>query len=372
MNSQEVNSIIQHYPNIQILNAEQEVKIATKMDNAMQKLAQCLLVKEQLIDQVSDILLAQYQSSPVLDEFLTQYDIWLLTHHLQVSNKHINTNEHTDKTTLSASLIRLQCDRSHVFNFLLAQVNQIEVPLSKYAKSLKADYQNSRNQLVQANMRLVMHIAKRFAGKGVDTEELIQEGSIGLIKAAEKYNLNKGFRFTTYAYWWIQQAIRSALSQKRSAIRIPINTSDRIIKIIAAKQSHYNRYELNPTLKQLQELTGLTQEQILTVSNVGNLTVSINAPIYEDGLTLEDTLSSEDYSSTHSNDKMLSINDIESLKGIINKLPKRQQSIVYLYHGIGINDCLSFGEIAPQIGVSLERTRQLYHKSIAFLKEQTE
>jgi RNA polymerase primary sigma factor len=212
-------------------------------------------------------------------------------------------------------------------------------------------------------------MAKRYANKGVDTEELIQEGSIGLIKAAEKYNLNKGFRFTTYAYWWIQQAVRSALSQKRSAIRIPINTSDRIFKLESAKQQHYNYHGKFPTVKELQKITGLKKEQINAVQNIGNLTLSINTPMYEDGLTLEEVLLPEDNERSHSNATMLASNDSEYVKRIIKKLPKRQQKIVYLYHGIGINDSLSFGEIAPQVGVTLERTRQLYHKSITFLKE---
>jgi RNA polymerase primary sigma factor len=365
MNSEEANQLIQHYPKLQLLTAEEEAKIATKMDSAMEHLAQVLLIQEHLLEQVSDILVAQHQSSPVLDDFLTQYDLWLLTQHF----KPLIEGSPISKNSLSISLIRLQCDRSHVFNFLLSQVNKMSIPFSNNAKFLKQEYLNSRNQLVQSNIRLVIHIAKRFANKGVDTEELIQEGSIGLIKAAEKYNLHKGFRFTTYAYWWIQQAIKNALSQKRSSIRIPNNTSDRIFKIELTKQEYYNRYEKQPTLKQLQKLTGFTQDQIKSVQNVGNLTLSINAPFYEDGLTLEEVLIPEENDRSHSNQNMLASNDSEYVKRIIKQLPKRQQKIVYLYHGIGIHDSLSFGEIAPQIGVTLERTRQLYHKSINFLKE---
>ena len=365
MNSDEVNQLIQHYPDIQVLSPEEEVNIATKMDTAMQELAQVVLLQENLLEQVCDILAAQYQSSPAIDDFLTQYDLLLLARH----SKGLSNDIPVTESTLSVSLIRLECDRSNVFDFLLSHVNEIEVPLNHYAQKIKKEYERSRNQLVQGNIRLVMHIAKRFANKGVDTEELIQEGSIGLIKAAEKYNLHKGFRFTTYAYWWIQQAIKNALNQKRSAIRIPINTSDRIFKIELAKQTYYNRYEKLPTLKQLQKLTGLKQEQILSVSNVGNLTVSMNAPVYEDGLMLEDVLIPDDNTAHYSNESMLGINDKEYLRTMIKKLPKRQQTIVYLYHGIGINDSLSFGEIAPQIGVTLERTRQLYHKSITFLRE---
>jgi RNA polymerase primary sigma factor len=365
MNSDEVNQLIQHYPDIQVLSPEEEVNIATKMDTAMQELAHVVLLQENLLEQVCDILAAQYQSSPAIDDFLTQYDLLLLARH----SKGLTHDIHVTESTLSVSLIRLECDRSNVFDFLLSHVNEIELPLSHHAKKIKKEYERSRNQLVQGNIRLVMHIAKRFANKGVDTEELIQEGSIGLIKAAEKYNIHKGFRFTTYAYWWIQQAIKNALNQKRSAIRIPINTSDRIFKIELAKQKHYNRYEKLPTLKQLQKLTGLKQEQILSVSNVGNLTISMNEPVYEDGLMLEDVLIPDDNTAHYSNESMLGINDKEYLRTMIKKLPKRQQTIVYLYHGIGINDSLSFGEIAPQIGVTLERTRQLYHKSITFLRE---
>ena len=373
MNSDEVNQLIRHYPKLQLLSAEKEASIAKAMDNAMDQLAQVVLQQEDLLSQVSDILLAQHQSSPVLDDFLTQYDLWLLSQHFPSKNLESGVT----KNTLSLSLIRLQCDRSHVFELLLSEVNKIEVPLIKIAKSLKADYQKSRNKLVQGNIRLVMHIAKRFSGKGVDTEELIQEGSLGLIKAAEKYNINKGFRFTTYAYWWIQQAVKQALNQKRSSIRIPINTSDRILRIEKVKQNFYSKNEKQPNLEQLIQLTGLNQEQILSVNNVTNLTMSMNAPSYEDGLMLEETLNpneinSDNYSSIYSNIDMLNINDIEKMKVILKKLPMRQQKIVTLYHGIEISDSLCFAEIASQIDLSLERTRQLYHKSIRFLKDYSE
>jgi RNA polymerase primary sigma factor len=365
MNADTVNQLVQHYPDIQVLSPEEEVNIATKMDSAMQELAQAVMLQEDMLERVCDILAAQYQSSPDIDDFLTQYDLLLLARH---SNE-LTHDIHVTESTLSLSLIRLECDRSNVFDFLLSQVNQIEDTRHHYAQKIKKKYERSRNELVQGNIRLVMHIANRFANKGVDTEELIQEGSIGLIKAAEKYNLNKGFRFTTYAYWWIQQAIKNALNHKRSAIRIPINTSNQIFKIESIKQKYYNRYEKLPTLKQLQKLTGLKEKQILSLSNIGNLTVSMNAPVYEDGLMLEDVLIIDDNKAYHPNDSMLGINDKKYLRSMIKRLPKRQQTIVYLYHGIGIRDSLSFAEIAPQIGVTLERTRQLYHKSITYLKE---
>ena len=167
MNSDEVNNLIQHYPEIQLLTVEQEVNLAKQMDHAMEQLAQVVLLQENLLEQVSDILLAQYQSSPILDDFLTQYDLWLLTKHCQP----LEQNSNVSNETLSLSLVRLECDRSNVFDFLLSQVNDIEVPLNEYAASLKAEYLKTRNKLVQSNIRLVMHIAKRYANKGVDVED---------------------------------------------------------------------------------------------------------------------------------------------------------------------------------------------------------
>lgn len=373
MNSEDVNQLIQHYPNLKILSAEKEASIAKAMDDSMKQLAQVVLLQEHLLAQVSDILLAQHQDSPVLDDFLTQYDLWLLSQHYRPQSLETGVTQNT----LSLSLIRLQCDRSAVFEFLLAQANTLEIPLRASAKSLKQDYQKSRNQLVQGNIRLVMHIAKRYADKGVDIEELIQEGSLGLIKAAEKYNLNKGFRFSTYAYWWIQQAVKQALNQKRSDIRIPINISDRIFKIENAKQDYYNQHERQPSLQQLKQLTGLSLEHIKAVIHVTNLTVSMQSTHFDDGLTLEEVLNqadtqSESDLSNHSNLEMMNINDIENIKNKMKQLPKRQQKILTLYHGMGIKDGLSFGDIAPQVGISLERTRQLYHKSISFLKDDSQ
>ena len=122
MNSEDVNQLIQHYPKLDILSAEKEANIAQAMDHSMDQLAQVILLQENLLAQVSDILLAQYQSSPVLDDFLTQYDLWLLSRH----SASLAQDTGVTQSTLSLSLIRLQCDRSNVFEFLLSQVNKLK------------------------------------------------------------------------------------------------------------------------------------------------------------------------------------------------------------------------------------------------------
>ncbi|MAA71173.1 MAG: hypothetical protein CL679_05525 [Bermanella sp.] len=365
MQADDVNRLIQHYPDIGILDAEQERKIALAMDDAMEKLAQTLLAKEHLLEQVMDILLEQYQTGPMLDELLTQYDLWLLGQ----SVPSIHDNHNVSYKSLSLCLIKLQCDRSSVFDLLLCEADQLDTSLEKQARALKHRYETQRNRLVQANMRLVMHIAKRYSDKGIDTEELVQEGAMGLLKAASKYNIHKGFRFTTYAYWWIQQAIKGVLTQKRAVVRLPTNISDRIFKLDRAKEEYFKANGVYPTVAQLQRVTGIDEDHIRNVQNVGNLPLSMNQSFVEDGLTLDETITSDDVAQSTPQEDVARDSDMHYLMGLLTHLPKRQQKIVRLYHGLGIHEGQNFREIAPQIGVTLERTRQLYHQSIKQLQE---
>lgn len=365
MKSDDVNRLIQNYPDISILDAEQERDIACAMDSIMEELAQTLLAQTSLLEQVMDILLEQYQTGPILDEFLTQYDLWLLTQHLP--DMHVEQN--VSYKTLSICLVKLECDRSNVFDLLLKEADKVDQSLERQSQRLKKRYEQKRNALVQANIRLVMHIAKRYTDKGIDTEELIQEGSLGLLKAASKYNINKGFRFTTYAYWWIQQAIKGVLTQKRAVVRLPTNVSDRIFKLDRAKESYFKAHGRYPTVSQLQTLTGLGADHIRASFEVGNLQLSMNQSFAEDGLTLEETIHVDDSSVPTPTDDMHHESDQRYLLSLLSQLPQRQQKIVRLYHGLGINEEQNFREIAPQIGVTLERTRQLYHQAIKQLQE---
>ncbi len=364
MQSDDVNRLIQHYPDIQILSAEQERNIACAMDHSIEQLAQTLLVKEHFLEHVMDVLLEQYQTGPVLDELLTQYDMWLLAQHVPS----IKLGQSVTCKTLSLCLVKLKCDRSSVFDLLLAEADTVDLSLEQHALSLKKQYEHHRNRLVQSNMRLVMHIAKRYTDKGIDTEELIQEGAMGLLKAASKFNIHKGFRFTTYAYWWIQQAIKGVLTQKRAVVRLPTNVSDRIFKLDRAKEEYFKAYGVYPSVAQLQQVTGIDKDHIRGSQAVGNLSLSMNQPFIEDGLTLEETMITPASSESTPMNEVASKSDEQYLLTLLSKLPDRQQKIVRLYHGLGIHEGQNFREIAPQIGVTLERTRQLYHQSIQQLK----
>lgn len=370
MNSEDINRLHTHYPDLQVLDADREAEITTNMDKSMESIGEILLSQKTLLDEINDLLTEIDQEPGAADDFITQYDLWVLGKEIPCLNKKSEVIKYPMPTekTLSSSLVHMTCDRSKIFQLLLSHIQPNERPVKNHTEFLKKQYLLQRNQLVQGNMRLVIHIAKRYSEKGVETDELIQEGSMGLIKAAEKFNRHKGFRFTTYAYWWIQQSIKNAVNQKRSSIRVPASTQERKHKVDKIQQEFLNTHGYKPDIKTLMKKTGLKKEQIQATLNTGNITLSIDTPFYDDGLTLEEILLPGEDKKDYSSDYSSLITDSLIAKRLIRTLPIRQQRIVCLYHGINIADSLSFREIAPQIGVTLERTRQLYHKSMKELQ----
>ncbi|WP_396587676.1 RNA polymerase sigma factor RpoD/SigA [Bermanella sp. R86510] len=362
----EVHELAVHYPNVDLIDADTERRLATNMDDAMVKMGEIMFAHDHVLEHVIDLVQFQQQDQDTLDSLITQYDLWLLSKAYPQEQFPASTS----LKNLAHIIVKLDCDRSQVFDLYLQHIHNLKGRLAQRALLLKRRYDDYRNQLVQANLRLVMHVARKYNGKGMDVEELVQEGTLGLIKAAERYNLNKGYRFTTYAYWWIQQAIKGALSEKRGIVRLPTNITDRIIKLERHKHDFYKAHGYYPSVPELAASTGLDEQHIRAALSVTNIGDSIDEPVYEEGLSLQE-MTAQEASSTPTQE--LEEKDTSSMiETLLSSLPKRQQFIVRLYHGIGITQTYPFKEIAPQIGVTLERTRQLYHESIRTLKQISE
>jgi len=362
----EVHELAVHYPNVDLIDADTERRLATNMDDAMVKMGEIMFAHDHVLEHVIDLVQFQQQDQDALDSLITQYDLWLLSRAYPQERFPASTS----LKNLAHIIVKLDCDRSQVFDLYLQHIHNLKGRLAQRALLLKRRYDDYRNQLVQANLRLVMHVARKYNGKGMDVEELVQEGTLGLIKAAERYNLNKGYRFTTYAYWWIQQAIKGALSEKRGIVRLPTNITDRIIKLERHKHDFYKAHGYYPSVAELAASTGIDEQHIRSALSVTNIGDSIDEPVYEEGLSLQE-MTAQEASSTPTQE--LEEKDTSSMiESLLSSLPKRQQFIVRLYHGIGIAQTYPFKEIAPQIGVTLERTRQLYHESIRTLKQISE
>lgn len=365
MMTDEFHDYFHQYTNIQTVDADTERCLAKDMDDALTELAILHFESDSRLEAIMAHISSEWPFDHSLDQLLTQYDLAVL---VRMFPERFDEQYSELKQSLAKGLFASKHDRTIIHQHLFSKLSGHQHD-SEDVSSVQNKYVEARNKLVQANMRLVMHLARRYGGKGVELEELVQDGTIGLIKATERYNLNKGFRFTTYAYWWIQQAIKESLSDKRGVVRLPGNINERILKIDRTKQSYFKEHGRFPRHHEIQRITGLDSHHISAVEGIGNLSDSVNEPIYEDGLSLEETLEPEDailktpdYIQSQRSDRIW-------VNSLLTKLPERQQFILRLYHGIDIGKTYPFREIAPQLGITLERTRQLYHESIRSLKE---
>lgn len=233
------------------------------------------------------------------------------------------------------------------------------------ARIRKGDLQ-ARNELVTANLRFVVSVAKQYQNLGVALEDLINEGNIGLIRAAERFDPTKGFKFDTLAVWWIRQAIVSFLVDKSRMVRLPQN----IIHVISRVRNAVNTFEQEnqrpPSIEELAERTGMSveklEESMVHVSN----TMSMDAPLASDSdTTVGETLA--DHSAEAADGTLMAESLRHDLEVAISSVPLREQEIIRLYYGID-GEAQTQEEIAQEMHLSKERVRQLIEKSVATIR----
>lgn len=261
-------------------------------------------------------------------------------------------------------------DRSNItIDDYLKDINKIpmltpdeEKEIGRKAKEGDID---AKNKLITGNLRFVVSVAKQYQGQGLSLDDLINEGNIGLIRAADKFDVDKGFRFISYAVWWIRQSILQALSEQSRTIRLPMNQVRLSSKILKTIQEFEQDNERKPTDEELEGLIGLSIEKINKIINSNNKMVSLDTPLNdnEEG-TLIDIIPNGNPKTDA--DLIKESNKIE-LNSIIDKLTNREQDIIRMYFGLtGKNFTLS--EIGDKFGITNERARQIKEKALDKLK----
>lgn len=229
--------------------------------------------------------------------------------------------------------------------------------------------ERARDRLVRANLRFVVSVAKQYQHQGISLTDLINEGNVGLVKAAEKFDETRGFKFISYAVWWIRQSIMEALAVKSRIIRVPLNQMGVALKVNRAADQFMQTHGRIPSVHELSQMTGIDESVIESARDANNRATSIDAPLGDDDgdNTIGDSLSSDD--SAFKSDNII---DRESMSMFIDDILKdtlspREQKIVKESYGIGCVE-KSLEEIANEMNMTRERIRQVREKSIRKIK----
>lgn len=234
-------------------------------------------------------------------------------------------------------------------------------------KKIKNGDKEALNKLVTSNLRFVISVAKQYQGQGIDLIDLIQYGNEGLMEAATKFDVDKGFKFISYAVWWIRQKIVLALSTSSRTIRIPTSQILLISKINKAIAEFEIENERKPSNAELAALTGIKESKIPGIINSINQMVSVDNPIKSDeDSTLVDIIPNKN--SKNSDENLIKESEEHIINAIIRRLTPREQDIIRMYFGIG-TDAMTLDNIANKFGLTNERARQIKDNAINNLKK---
>jgi RNA polymerase primary sigma factor len=237
------------------------------------------------------------------------------------------------------------------------------------AKRIKMGDQEALEKLTKANLRFVVSVAKQYQHQGLSLPDLINEGNLGLIKAAKKFDETKGFKFISYAVWWIRQCILQALAEQSRIVRLPLNKIGALNKINKAFSQLEQQHEREPSPDEVASMLELPEEKVSNTLELSGRHVSVDAP-FQDGEdnSLLDVLPSSDTPTTDS--KLLEESLMVEIERTLNTLPEKESSVIRAFYGIGTKP-MSLEEIGLSIGISRERTRQIKEKAIKHLRQKT-
>ena len=237
------------------------------------------------------------------------------------------------------------------------------------AQRIKKGDQEALDKLTRANLRFVVSVAKQYQNQGISLPDLINEGNLGLIKAAEKFDETRGFKFISYAVWWIRQSILQALAEQSRIVRLPLNQVGSLNKINKALSQFEQQYERQPSPDELADMLEIPREKIADTLRVSGRHVSVDAPFVDgEDNSLLDVLINDDAPMADRQLVMESLRD--EIAVFLLSLNERERSVVSAFYGIGQPE-MTLEEIGNKYGLTRERVRQIKEKAIRHLRSNT-
>lgn len=237
----------------------------------------------------------------------------------------------------------------------------------KLTKRIKGGDQAALDKMVKANLRFVVSVAKQYQSHGLTLGDLINEGNVGLVKAAVRFDETRGFKFISYAVWWIRQSILQALAEQSRVVRLPLNRVGALNKLNRTFAALEQKFQRDPSAEELAEVMEVDSDEIMETVRMGSRQISINAPFIQgEEHDLMDVLENESEETPDS--KLLAISLSHDLQRSLSTLTPRESDIISLYYGLNGKSAMTLEEIGFKLGLTRERVRQIKEKGIQRLR----
>src|SRR5438067_815860 len=248
------------------------------------------------------------------------------------------------------------------------ETRKVAAKLRRDLEWIAADGVRARNHLLEANLRLVVSLAKRYQGKGLTLLDLIQEGNIGLVRAVEKFDYSKGYKFSTYATWWIRQALQRAIADQGRTIRVPVHMVEQINKALRVKRDLATELGREPTFDELGKALDMTGERVEEILGYGRETLSLETPVGDDGTaTFGEFI--EDGDAPIAADVVDFGLLQDRLRAVLGTLPERSAAVMRMRFGLDDGRARTLDEVGKELGLTRERIRQIERDTLKDLRK---